>query len=157
MKEYIWAFDISMSQTGISIFNDDGRIEFITSIDTSKGKTHAGKLKIIADGIYELRKKYGVKEIVMEQGFTRFNASTQAIFKCVGIVNLLFYDKPQTYYPATTVKKCVGGIGNIKKDELRDIIIEKYPEIKFDNLDQSDSFAVGLCYFIKNGIMKGII
>jgi Holliday junction resolvasome RuvABC endonuclease subunit len=53
-----------------------------------------------------------------------------------------------------TIKKIVGGKGNMTKDEIKDIIMNKYPKVNFENLDESDSFSVGLCYFIKNGIIK---
>lgn len=153
MKKYIWAFDVSLSNTGISIFTNDGICEFVTSIDTAKAKTRAEKLRLIGKKINKIREIYEPEVIVFEKGFVRFNISTQAIFEVFGVVKYLFSECQQIEYPATTIKKIVGGKGNMKKDELMKIINEKYPMIKFSNYDQSDSYAVGLCYFIEKGII----
>ena len=106
------------------------------------------KLKIIADKMLELRKKYSPNKIIFEKGFCRFAASTEAIFKVVGVVSYLFNDIEQIFYAPTTVKKTVGGKGNLKKDELREAIRKLYPSVEFNNLDESDSFAVGITYFM---------
>jgi Holliday junction resolvasome RuvABC endonuclease subunit len=151
---YIWAFDISMSRTGISIFSNDGTIQYICSIETKSSDNHQTRLKLIGKELLKLRKLYKPERIVCEAGFTRFNLSTQSIYKCHGVVNYLFSDVEQIYFAPMSIKKIVGGKGNMTKDEIKDVIVNKYPNINFDNLDESDSFSVGLCYFIKNGIIK---
>ena len=154
MKTYIWAFDLSLSCTGISIFDDDGSIVFINSIDTRREEGHSGKLKYIADVILPLKEIYKPSIAIIEKGFTRFNTSTQVIFRVHGLINYLFYDVKQVYYEATMVKKTITGKGNVTKEELRDAIWRKYPAVVFSNLDESDSFAVGLCYLYEKGILS---
>ena len=151
-KKYIFAFDLAMSVTGITIFDNDANVIEITSVDTKAGKTHPLKLKIIADFVLELKKKYPPDKIIIERGFYRFAASTEAVFRVHGVINYLFWDVPQILYPPMTVKKVVGGRGNLKKEELRDIIEKEY-KVSFSNTDESDSFAVGICYLKSKGII----
>jgi len=151
-KNYIFAFDLAMSVTGITIFDNDAKVLLITSVDTKAEKTHPLKLKIIADFVLELKKKYPPSKIIIERGFYRFAASTEAVFRVHGLINYLFCEVPQILYPPMTVKKVVGGKGNLKKDELREIIEKEY-KVSFSNTDESDSFAVGICYFKSNGII----
>jgi len=151
-KNYIFAFDLALNRSGITIFDNDANVILITSVETKAEKTHPLKLKIIANYLLDLKKKYPPEKIILERGFYRFAASTQAIFKVFGVVQYLFCEVPQIFYPPMTVKKVVGGKGNLKKDELREIIEKEY-KISFENFDESDSYAVGICYFKSKGII----
>lgn len=150
---YVFAFDLSMNCVGLTIFSNDGYPILTDSIDTRSEKQHQRKLKLIADNMLYLRSHYLCDCIVVEGGFSRYNASTQAIYKVHGITQYLFEDVKQIFYPPSTVKKIVGGKGNMKKDNLREIVESKY-NIQFANNDESDSFAVGLCYFIETNIIE---
>lgn len=152
--KYIYAFDLSMSCVGLTIFSNDGTPVLVTSIDTKSEKNHSGKLKFIADKVLELRSKYEPEVIVIEGAFSRFNTSTQVLFRVHGLINYLFYDVNQIYYQPMTVKKMVGGRGNMNKEEIQKVILSKYPDIVFKNEDESDSFSVGLCYFMNNMEIK---
>lgn len=153
MKRYVYGLDLSLNSTGICIFTDDGKFVETLTIDTHSEKETKLKLKQIGNDFIKLINTYPPSKIIIEQGFTRFNASTQAIFRVHGLVNYLFCNYEQIYYPATIVKKTIGGKGNMKKEELQKVILEKYPKLKFENFDESDAFAVGLTYFIKEGIV----
>ena len=153
MEKYIFAFDLAMGSTGVTIFRDDASFILVASIDTKKEKGHPKKLKKIADFVLDLKKQYPPHKIIIEGGFSRYNRSTQVLYRVHGLIQYLFCDFPQIIYPPMTVKKVVGGKGNMKKGELREIIEKKY-NVVFCNNDESDSFAVGLCYFIKEGIIK---
>lgn len=146
-ETYVYALDLSLNSTGVCIFTNDGKIVEIMTIDTHKEKETKLKLKLIGDDFKKLMKTYPPSVVVIEQGFTRFNASTQAIFRVHGLVNYLFCDYEQIYYPSTTVKKVVGGKGNMSKEELQKSIIEENSRVDFDNYDESDAYAVGLTYF----------
>lgn len=150
---FLCAADLSLSNTGISVFTDDGEYVESISIDTKSEKEHSGKLKLIGNRLLELRKKYNFSHIAIEQGFTRFNISTQALYKVHGLTQYLFYDIGQTYLAATTIKKEITGRGNAKKEELRDTILGLYPNIKFNDLDQSDSFCIGITYLRRKGVI----
>jgi Holliday junction resolvasome RuvABC endonuclease subunit len=151
--EYVYCLDISLSCTGISLFTDDAISFLITSIDTKSGKDHQTKLKIIADKLIELKNNYKPKLIIIESGFTRFNASTQAVYKAHGVCQYLFSDIEQILYAPASVRKIVLNKGNAKKEEIRKFLENKY-SVSFQNMDESDSFALGICHFIKEGILK---
>lgn len=146
-------FDISLSNTGITVFDDVGKVLEITNVDTNKEKTHPLKLKRIEKEVKKLKSKYKPTVIIMEQSFTRFNKSTQAIYKVRGVIELVFWDVEQVAYHATTIRKELLNKGNAKKDEIQKYILDNYPNLEFKDFDQSDSFAVGLCYFKKKGIL----
>jgi len=149
----IIAFDLSLSNTGIAIFDDNGQCKELVSIDTHKEKTHPLKLILIEKIMRSLKRKYKPKIIIIEESFTRFNKSTQAIYKVRGITDLIFYDVEQICYHATSVRKEILGHGNAKKEELQKFILENYKNIEFKNTDESDAFGVGLCYFKKKGVI----
>lgn len=152
MGKYIFAFDLAMSVTGITIFDNDANVVLIASVDTKSEKSHQMKLNKIAKFLLDLKEKYPPERIIIERGFYRYAASTEAIYKVCGLVQYLFWEIPQIFYPPMTVKKVVGGKGNMKKEELREVIEKEY-KVSFENNDQSDSFAVGICYFKSKGII----
>ncbi len=149
----IIALDLSLSNSGVAVFNDAGKCIELLSIGTKKDVGHPKKLKHIEKTMLQIKKKYKPTLIVMEESFTRFNASTHAIYKCRGVVELVFYNVKQVFYHATSVRKEILGKGNAKKEELQNFILENYTNIHFEDLDQSDAFGVGLCYFKKMGVL----
>jgi Holliday junction resolvasome RuvABC endonuclease subunit len=152
MEKYVYALDLSQNSSGVCIFTNDGRLIKMFTIDTNGEKETKLKLKIIGDEFVKTMKEYPPETVIIEQGFTLYNPSTQAIFRVHGLVNYLFSEQEQIYYPASTVKKIIGGKGNMTKEEICDALHKKYPKIKFKNYDESDAFAVGETYFIKRGI-----
>ncbi|HOM77853.1 MAG TPA: crossover junction endodeoxyribonuclease RuvC [bacterium] len=153
-NKYVYGLDLSLNSSGICIFSNDGKIIELLTIDTHKEKEIPAKLKIIGNDLIKISKVYPPSKIVIEQGFSRYNASTQAIFRVHGIVNYLFNEYEQIYYPASSIKKVVTGKGNASKKEVQDAILLLFPKLKFANTDESDACAVGLTYFIKNGVIK---
>lgn len=155
-KTYVYALDLSQNSSGVCIFTNDGKFVKTFTIDTNGEKETKLKLKIIGNRFKEIIEGYPPEIIVIEQGFTLYNQSTQSIFRVHGLVNFLFADYEQIYYPASTVKKIVGGKGNMTKEEIYCVIKKRYPKVKFQNYDESDAFSVGLAYFIKKGIIKWV-
>ena len=145
--QYIYGLDLSMSDTGVTIFDGDKPV-FIGSIATNPKKTHGERLKEIYDFLSFLKDKYTPDVVCIERGFNRFNKSSEAVWKTHGIVNLLFYDKEMVYYSPTTVKATLVG-GKASKEELENKILELYPDVKFRNNDESDSFAIVLTHLYK--------
>lgn len=151
--KYVIAIDISLSSSGVAIFSQDGKIKKLLTVETDSKSDTQIRLKKIADEMNKIKKEYSPSVVVLEQGFSRFNISTQQLFRCHGLINYLFWDVEQVYYHSTTVRKVVYGKGNIKKEILRDYILEKYKDIEFRNLDESDAVGVGLCFFKDKGIL----
>ena len=149
LMKYIYALDLSLSNTGVCIFDLEGNPIDVFSISTSPKFGHPERLKIIADILLEKRKIYPTNTIVLESGFFRFNKSTQAIYKVIGLVSYLFYNCNQTYYPPSSVKKIISGNGEMSKEGIRKIVSKKFPELNFENDDQSDACAIGVCFFME--------
>jgi Holliday junction resolvasome RuvABC endonuclease subunit len=149
---YIFALDLSISCTGVSIFEESSRLVLISHIKTNPKDSHGVRLKNIAEYILDLRKCYPSRLAIIERAFSQHNISTQVLYRVHGLINYLFYDCEQIYYAPTSVKQTITGNGKASKEELKNVILEKYPNIKFKNNDESDSVAIGLTYFIKNNI-----
>ena len=142
-----------MESTGFCIFDENMNPVLIDSIPTKKSQSHGKRLKVIADKLTELKQKYPPEVIVIERGFSRFNMSTQVIYRVHGILNYIMSEFEQIYYPPKTVKEAILK-GNATKKQVQEVIKNKYPDIVFKNEDESDSYAVGLTYFIKTGKLK---
>jgi Holliday junction resolvasome RuvABC endonuclease subunit len=151
--QYIWALDLSLARTGVAIFTNDGNCIHTESIETKTDETTQSRLGRIGESIIKLEKTYPPSDVIIEQGFIRFNKSSQQVFRVHGLINYLLRQYNQIYYPATKVKMIVGGKGNIKKEALRDTILMEYPNMKFGSLDESDAFAIGMTYFLENGLL----
>ena len=146
---YIWAFDLSLSNTGICIFNEREEPVCVTSVSTSSKMETKDRLKIIGDFVLNLRKRYPTNLIVLEAGFTRFNLSTQILFRVHGLINYLFANCEQIYFPSSTIKKIIAGNGKADKRQIREIISRKYPELVMNNDDESDAVSIGECFFAR--------
>lgn len=140
-----------MSNTGISIFNLDTKQPIIiTSIKTNPKDTYGIRLHDIRSYIYDLTKQYLPYEIAIERGFSRFHTSTQVSYRVHGVVQELLKDYPQFYYPPKTIKTIIAGNGNANKKLVQDCILKKYPNINFNNDDESDAVGVAICHLIKH-------
>jgi Holliday junction resolvasome RuvABC endonuclease subunit len=143
-----------MENTGVTIFNLETKQPLhILSIPTNKKHTHGKRLYIIGQELIKLKDKYPPSIIAIERGFSRFNTSTQVIYRVHGLVNYLFYDVEQIYYPPKKVKEAIIR-GDATKKLVRHAIESKYPDVKFDDEDQSDSFAIGITYLIENKLIE---
>lgn len=151
---YIIALDLSLVSTGVAIFNEDGKCVKLDTIETSAKDETKIRLKVIADRIIKIRKEYRIELVLCEQGFSRYNIATQMLFRVHGLINYLFSDVEQKYYHSTTIRKIIMGKGNAKKIEVQKYINDKYKNLNFKNYDESDSYAVGLAWFIEKGILQ---
>lgn len=162
-NRYLYGLDLSLSSTGVTVYDlVDKKFIFIGTISTDKIKKNkknshlylnALKLSHIEICLKALMEKYPPREIAIERGFSRFNAATQAIFRVHGIVNLIFKNIPQIYYPPKDVKATIYK-GTATKTQLQTLIKNKYPHVEFANEDESDSFAIALTYLMKNGLIE---
>ncbi|QSF43346.1 crossover junction endodeoxyribonuclease RuvC [Paenibacillus tianjinensis] len=146
-----------MERTGITVWNmDKNKPEFITHISTShfkKSATHGQKLKHIEDCFIEITENFPPSIVAIERAFNRFPTSTAVIYKVHGVVNKLFHQFEQIYYPPKTVKLEICR-GDATKKYVQDTIKKVYPDVTFNNEDESDSFAVALTYLIKNKLIE---
>jgi len=150
---YILALDISLVNTGGSIFDEKGNVIEIFSVPTSSRDLIQVRLKKIADFFIDLKKRYEFKLVVMEEGFVKFNLVTKQIYRATGVINCLLWKSEQIYIPATTVKKTVTGSGKADKSQVQKYVQEQWKDVTINNDDESDSLAVGLTYFKQQGIL----
>ena len=122
--KYVYGLDLSLNSTGICIFTNDGQFVECMTIDTNDLKEIKLKLKRIGEDFIKIMKVYEPELVVIEQGFTLFNSSTQAIFRVHGIANYIFSQYEQIYLPASSIKKIVGGRGNMTKEEQQILLNE---------------------------------
>lgn len=157
MSRHLYGLDLSMECSGVTVFDlDTLKQVLVTSISTShfkKSATHGQKLKYIEDEIIKIYQEFPPTIITIERGFSRFNVSTQVIYRVHGIINKLFHQFEQIYYPPKTVKEAICR-GDATKQYVRNEIEKVYPDVMFNNEDESDSFAVALTYLIKNELIE---
>lgn len=144
-----------MSKTGIAVFNiDTYEPILITSIETNDKEEYGDRLHTQRKYMEGLIDKYPPYEVAIEQGFTMHNKSTQVIYRTHGVAQELFHEYPQFYYAPTTVKKMITGNGRSSKEIVQESILKRYPDIEFENKDQSDAVGVACSHLIKNHKMK---
>jgi crossover junction endodeoxyribonuclease RuvC len=150
---YVLSLDLSLANSGGCIFTKDGKPVTLFSIPTSSRLEQKDRLRIIGDYLQKIKDKYDIQTLVLENGFARFNISTQALFKVAGMVCYIFSDIEQFYYAPSSIKKVVAGNGRASKEDVEKSVMKYYPHLSIGNNDESDSVAVGLCHFIKKGIV----
>ncbi|QCY65025.1 crossover junction endodeoxyribonuclease RuvC [Bacillus thuringiensis] len=161
MRRRFLGLDLSMNSAGVAVIDlVDGALELRTAyrIKTNPKQRHGQRLNQIA---YELRNTLREYEpfdtIVREKGFSRFAATTQALFKVVGVSDLVLRDYHIVELSPTTIKKIMTGSGKAGKEEVelavRDVLGLGEDYI-FISDDESDACAVILAYLLENGILE---
>ena len=123
------------------------------------------RLGQIETGLNKLLKGHDgqIQAIVREKGFSRFPAITQALFRVVGVSDLVIYKNgcdqlPFAEISPTSVKKLVTGNGKASKEEVeeavRTFLIEPQKDYFFETDDVSDAVAVGIAYGLQKKILK---
>lgn len=155
MSRYIYSFDLAMENTGLVIYDlDEHKPVVITTISTNPKKTHGIRLHHIYTTLMKYMKEYPVYEVVLERGFSRFATSTQVIFRTHGLINWIFRDYDQTYIPPKSIKLAITGNGKSTKKQVQDVILSKLPELKFENEDESDAYAILLALLVTKHNMQ---
>ena len=149
---FIYGLDLSLSNSGVAICDDiSKKFVHISSISTNSKDNYPDRLKTIADAIQELSGKYPPKIVVFESGFYRYPKSTQALYRVQGAVMYILSDYDQLFYPPSTIKKVVCGKGNASKELVQKSVLRQFPNLEFENMDQSDAVAVVITYLKEDG------
>ncbi|MFB5568633.1 crossover junction endodeoxyribonuclease RuvC [Bacillus cereus] len=162
MQRRFLGLDLSMSSAGVAVIDlVDGALELRTAyrIKTNPKQRHGQRLNQIAQELRSTLKEYEPFDtIVREKGFSRFAATTQALFKVVGVSDLVLRDYHIVELSPTTIKKIMTGSGKAGKEEVelavRDVLGLGEDYI-FISDDESDACAVILAYLLENGILEG--
>lgn len=152
--------DMSLSSAGVAVIEVDEGIPNLllaTRIRTNPKHNHGKRLYQIASRLRDISAEYGpFKGVIREKGFSRFAAATQAIFKAVGISDVVFKDYEIVEYSPTTVKKVIAGAGKSSKDKVEDMVREWLvldEDYKFESDDASDACGIILTHLIKEGLI----
>lgn len=171
-KHIILAMDLSLSSPGFAILalEHNGR-EYVpivlesSAIKTRQAAKHGEKLTQIQAEVKRYFIMYQPVMVVREKSFSRFAASTQAIYKVNGVCDLTVYGfghKEMGEIATTSVKKLVAGSGKASKEEVADaafirLQIENKHEYYTDKGvlidDKTDALAVGLAHYIEQGMI----
>lgn len=158
---YLWAFDASLSKTGLTIFNIKTKEPVhVESFPTNSAHEIGKRLFHIGKRLVELKDLFKPSELVLEDIFIEFSYTKRktpnaplALAKVHGMILYLFHDVSHTYYAPMTIKATIVH-GSASKKIVRARIEEEYPNIKFKNEDESDSFAIALTHLIKTKRLK---
>jgi len=162
--QYFIALDCSLTCTGVAVFrgkivdadvrDDYSNMELfkVMSIETKNAEdsSRSGKLVYIAKQFDDFKKEYNPIGIAYEGSFSRYIKSTAALYQVQGIMLLAFFGIPMFEYAPSSVKKTIAGKGNSKKDIVQNKIMEIYPKMEFNNLDETDAVAVGIHHIESN-------
>ena len=173
-KKYLWAFDISLKNTGLAIYDlEEEKFIYVGSFLTEKIyatkqykglNLHALKLKRITEWIKELYVKYSPEVVAMEQIISKKKKTANgfafaqhndiiALSKVHGVIQCMLWKFPMEIYSPTTIKKHVVK-GNASKDLVQDILKLRFPYIDFQDDDQSDAVAVAVTYLVEKGLIE---
>lgn len=133
-------------------------------VNNKKLKAEGEKLLNIEDELVHIFCKFSnITDVVREKGFSRHAATTQKLFKVVGVSDLVAHKWGfgcVAELSPPTVKLAVTGNGRAEKAQVQEAV-RKYltPEcadMKFESDDVSDAVAVGIAYLLKQGVkLKG--
>lgn len=167
-KKYIYGIDLAFGNTGLSVFDEEtGELVYLTTISTAPTKKNGLKnnpnhknpdmiiglrLKYLHDELESIKKMYEPRIVLIERGFTRFNDSTQKLFRAHGIANMVFHEVENVYLPPLFIKNTIYNHGKALKSDLANLITERLG-YTFKNEDESDSVAIGLAYLIEKKIV----
>lgn len=133
-------------------------LEYIKHTKTNPKNPHGQRLSQIAAilrAIYETYRPFAA--IVRERGFSHHAATTQALFKVVGIVDFTFADDGEIVEIApTSVKKTLTGDGKADKAVVAIAVRQRLRlpgDYAFATDDESDAAAVCLAYLINEGLI----
>lgn len=157
----ILALDLSLSSTGYSVVQWDGKEVAVIEVghidNKKKGRvkwSHGKRLLRVFTELKAVINKYPeIDVIVREKGVTRFNRSTQVIFRVVGCVDLLIEStghSPAIEIGISEAKKLITGNGRADKEEVAQEVqnfLSEYTE--FQNDDESDAVAIAVAYCLK--------
>lgn len=155
MNKYVYGLDLSMSRTGMAIYDVDlKRFVYIDSKKTNAKQSHGERLGELRKWASNIIDKYPPFVVAIEQGFTRFNKSTQVIYRVHGVFNELFKDYEQIYYTPSRVKKDITGNGKSDKSVVAYNVLKIIPsDLSVSNDDETDAVAVAYSYLKENKLI----
>jgi len=160
MSNTYLGLDMSLSSAGVAVIEvEEGlpKLLLATRAKTNPKHNHGKRLYQIAGKLRSVSDDYGpFQAVIREKGFSRFAKATQAIFKSIGISDIVFKEFDIIEYSPTTIKKVIGGAGRSSKDTVEEMVREILgleDDYKFESDDASDAAAIILTHLIKEKII----
>ena len=158
MVEYIVGADISLLRPAFALIKFDGKItiEKVTVVDNKGNSTKKNK-KPIPQILYEIAEEFSefidpTFSFAKERSFSRFNKSTQQLFRTVGVIEETLWREVGTEFvefSPTDIKKCIAGDGKASKEDVGEGIKKYIGDISFPGDDEADAIAAAITYLIK--------
>ena len=124
----ILSLDLSLSCTGYSVINKDGKIDMIEEIIPKSKLSHLYKWKVIIDKIGEVYPL--VKDVVIEDTFQGPNATTRHVLdRLAGAVAYSWFEyskKEPIFYTASRWRTLAGLSPKVQKIDTQIWLIENY-------------------------------
>lgn len=159
----ILAMDLSLNCPGFAVLEvTDRKITLVdkANVDnikdsqkpSEKRKPTGRKLQEIARQIHHMIKTHKPDVVVRERGFSRHNGATQALFRVVGVADLIVFDaaqQPIYELAPTSVKLLVTGVGTSDKSKVCKDLEQYVGDHLYATQDESDAVAVGIAWAIQ--------
>jgi crossover junction endodeoxyribonuclease RuvC len=158
MARYL-GLDLSLSSPGFAVIEVTDGVPHLLHAShrkTNAKQTHGQRLEDIAEELQAIILTYKpFAAVIRERGFSRHQATTQTLFKVVGISDMItaHFGYSIEEIPPTTVKKLVTGDGKADKAEVERAVrrwLTLPADYTFAKDDESDAVAVVLAYLIQN-------
>lgn len=163
----ILAVDASLNCPGFAVIECGPKrkpyLLLTCSVDNRKGidpktktrKSTPQKLQEIGRTFHHLMLTYKPDIIVRERGFMRYAASTQQIYRVVGVLDLIAYDSFGMIFeeiPPTAVKQCIARDGQATKEIVAANLSHYIGSHKYATDDESDAVAVAITCAIQHDV-----
>lgn len=173
-KYYLYGLDISLKNTGVAIFDlETKEFVYIGSYNTENIKAtyehkrkdvNALKLHKLREWFENLTNTYppyfaSIEQMVkVDRKIDGKNIGVninevKGIAKATGIIQEVLWSVPQKFYYPSEVKSTIVK-GNASKEVVQNEIIRRYPDLVFNNFDESDACALALTQLINVGIIE---
>ena len=153
----IVSLDVSSTCTGYSKFLMDSKKKSYKHISTGSIRPPAKDLiykrfdKILTH--FETENLYEWCDIVIFENYAFGGNRVTQLAELNGVIKYNYYINGKEIHviAPSSIKKLITGNGRAKKSEVRDALLqlEGFSNLEFKNEDESDSFAVGVSYMLK--------
>lgn len=171
-KYYLYGLDISLKNTGVAIFDLEKReFVYIGSFNTENIKATKGK-DLTSAKLHELNEWFKSITNTYPPYFASIEQMIKVdrkdkdgnnigvnineiknIGKATGVIQNILWNVPQKFYYPSEAKAVILS-GNATKEMIKSKILSVYPNLKFDNLDESDACSLALTQLINVGIVE---
>ncbi len=165
----ILAMDLSLNLPAFAVCCVRGGDLFVEALYHCDNKrpaklTHSEKLERVRQQIEAIAKVHGNFDyICRERGFSRFNKTTQTLYKVVGMSDWACYEylnsKEIYEYPPTSIKCALTGVGKASKEQVEQAVRQRLKavgqaDLTFYSDDESDAVACAMCHCDKMNLLK---